>query len=89
MTPRDRNIISDSNIAFTSTSYLDALAVCNIVCVNNIKYFLTFRRKRLENDIVLAWAVNFNDVDDLVVVCNLEWKVYFAQFTVKLLKFDY
>lgn len=43
MTPRNRYIICDSDIALTSAAYLNTLAVCNVVCVYYIEDLLTFR----------------------------------------------
>ena len=87
MTPRNRYIICDSDIALTSAAYLNTLAVCNVVCVYYIEDLLTFRSEWLKNDVVLARTVDFDDVYDFVVICDFERKVNLAQLAVKLLEF--
>jgi hypothetical protein len=47
-----------------------------------------FGRQRFKNNEILFRALDVDDIDDLVIVSNLEWKIYSAKFAVKLLEFD-
>jgi len=100
MTPRNRNVISHSDITVSSTSYFNLLISSNcilslawydtfhLIGTDNIKDLLRLFRQRFQHNKILIWSFNIHDVDYLIVVCYLEWKVDFAKFTIHLFEFQ-
>ena len=53
-----------------------------------MEYFLSFIGETFQDDEVLFGTLYTHDIDYLILVYNLEWKLLCAQLTVKFVEFD-